>query len=1049
MSYTLPQVQVFQIFRQLPQNVVKNLNAFIFGPHYQLFRYSVAAEKELILLGAYEKDADVTYPWPNQPTNSVVDLGYVKLYAENVWAEYLAITTGAEAQIVSESERNKVRVEDLVLQKANGYTRSAGILRDVAVGDRVRYSYTDLYDVTHTGTTKIVGVEADMVAAVIGDANAKASNQDDVVATADLDTGATAPVTTPSGVMTLSAVYALAGIGSDDQFPGLLSAGVVEDTITIAITTGGAKGTARATVTYASGMYTRENVLIEAAGSQEGQIYLGNNVYLEFEADSGEDTDFSEDDEFTVELAAAFTKPDTTTFGVPSDDYTGASGTTYVLEVVRGGLFDRTVTVSQGLTNVANKVLQVGPGDSTTPNWSTWLGGDYDDEYILRCVGAGIVTVAKFTLVSQRGDNESNVTFSAADADVTIGNRGLVAQLPAGDYSVGDYWVIRVNASRPQIKITDTAGSDATQFKTVADGVLMDIGAYGVEFTPAANSNAEGGVDVQGGLRLGDVYYITCTPAVADAVKTMVFADSLASGIPAGVDIALWLYLVKNGVEVTGKRTQVAPDYNWQGDVDDGITVYQDLQVQDNSWETEEGEHLWLDVYSAMLYVEYRALLNSYTDTIHVMTDISDVATMLGTVHPDNPLTQGVYNALLNSGNRAVYYMGVPSVDAAGWSVALDKATLSEDVYVFVPLTSDSAVLDLVTAHIDTLSTETEKHWRIGFYGATTPTEDPIYTRLANPAGKDFLAQIALDTETNEYTLLTFVDEDGDPTTYTEALDDLRAGDKVRINFATDAWGDATYAEYEVDTVLTNTTLRLEAGPANEIDMPTKVEVVHPYTLAETADAAAVLSSGYFNRRIYNVFPSQLGANGVVMTGEFGAAAVAGLASSVPPQQPITNIEVNGFDDLPLVYQTYNRTQLNKMAEYGTMILMQDTAGGRIYVRHQVSTRAKDGNLNTTELSITKNLDSISYFLAAMFAPYIGRYNITPELIEVLRTQLVAGLNYLGSLTSVGNLGPQLNLTQTEIVELRQHPLLEDHVVATVNLGMPKPFNVLQLKLVV
>jgi hypothetical protein len=137
------------------------------------------------------------------------------------------------------------------------------------------------------------------------------------------------------------------------------------------------------------------------------------------------------------------------------------------------------------------------------------------------------------------------------------------------------------------------------------------------------------------------------------------------------------------------------------------------------------------------------------------------------------------------------------------------------------------------------------------------------------------------------------------------------------------------------------------------------------------------------------------------------------------------------------------------MAEYGTMILMQDTAGGRIYVRHQVSTQAKDGNLNTTELSITKNLDSISYFFAAMFAPYIGRYNITPELIEVLRTQLVAGLNYLGSLTSVGNLGPQLNLTQTEIVEMRQHPLLEDHVVATVNLGMPKPFNVFQLKLVV
>ena len=54
MSYILPQVQVFQIFTQIPQNVVQNLNAFVFGPNYQLFRYEEAAERALTALGTYE-----------------------------------------------------------------------------------------------------------------------------------------------------------------------------------------------------------------------------------------------------------------------------------------------------------------------------------------------------------------------------------------------------------------------------------------------------------------------------------------------------------------------------------------------------------------------------------------------------------------------------------------------------------------------------------------------------------------------------------------------------------------------------------------------------------------------------------------------------------------------------------------------------------------------------------------------------------------------------------------------------------------------------------
>ena len=101
MSYTLPQVMVFQEFRQLPSNVVANLNAFCFGPNYKLFRYAIAAEKALIGLGAYDPTADAVYAYPNQPANSTVDLGYAKLFMENVWAQYAAFSASHFSGIMS------------------------------------------------------------------------------------------------------------------------------------------------------------------------------------------------------------------------------------------------------------------------------------------------------------------------------------------------------------------------------------------------------------------------------------------------------------------------------------------------------------------------------------------------------------------------------------------------------------------------------------------------------------------------------------------------------------------------------------------------------------------------------------------------------------------------------------------------------------------------------------------------------------------------------------------------------------------------------------
>lgn len=702
---------------------------------------------------------------------------------------------------------------------------------------------------------------------------------------------------------------------------------------------------------------------------------------------------------------------------------------------------------------------------------NTWLGGDTDDEYILRCTASGTLVSAKFALTSQGGDDVSLLEFGGTGIanTIDIGTRGLsgyfYATSPTIVFSTGDYWVIKVNGTRPQVTISDSAGIDQGSVVVVDHSVDFNVGLYGVTANFSINPNYQGGFAPYGGLVTGDIFYITAKAVADGPIKTLILADDLPSAALAGLEVdvsgatpvttanyapsvfASWLYLIQNGALITSKRTQIPPQRNWTATVDE-ISINSAIQVQDPDWTEVDGSMPWLNVYAGSMYLEYRALIMDYSDGIYSLNAIGDVVTELGTVTPDNPLAQGVYNALLNSGGQSVYFMAVASDDLAGYSAVLEQASKTDVVYGFAPLTRDAQILDAVGAHVTALSSPSEKRWRRAFVGAVLPTEAAVVNASTfTPPGTEWQATITDNPSLVgvQNTLVTVTN--GTP----HLLADVHAGDVVRCMFGTDAWGDATYQSYVVHQVLTNSKLLLESGPAVPISVAAKFEIWHPYSVADMATAVAATSRAYANLRICNVFPDVGYLSGVAMTSEFMAAAVAGLESSVAPQQGLTNIAITGFDDVPSVYATFTRDQLNEMAGAGTMILMQNMAGDQIYIRHQVTTATVDGNLLTQELSVGKNLDAISYYFATVLSPFIGRYNITPQLLTVIETQIQNGINYLGSnRTAVGLLGPMIILgANTKINSVSQHPTLRDHVYASVDLELPLPVNVIQLHLVV
>jgi hypothetical protein len=449
------------------------------------------------------------------------------------------------------------------------------------------------------------------------------------------------------------------------------------------------------------------------------------------------------------------------------------------------------------------------------------------------------------------------------------------------------------------------------------------------------------------------------------------------------------------------------------------------------------------DVEESELYVTFRELLTSKSETIHSISSASDVTDDLGALSPDNPLAQGVYNALLNAGGQTVRYMATPTDDLAGYQDVLQQAELTKDVYFLCPMTRDEAVIDLVQSHVNSMSEATTKRWRIAFVSMEIPDEVALYSSANKTSGGDWYAKVTVDAETKTATV-TFNDDVGD----CKFKKDITGNSNtLRANF-NDLTGE--YDTFEILKVVNNKTIRVDntSGKLAATTEGIKVEIWHTYSNAEKATEIGDISSQLGDRRMYNIFPSVYNNNGVQYTGEFAAACVAGLVSSCLPQQPITNLQLVGIDDVPMVYQTFSLDDLNKMAAGGTFIVMQDSANDEVYVRHQISTAYEDNNLNTSELSITKNVDSISYSLDALLSPYIGKYNITPELLTTLHSVITAGLTKLGS-DSYGLYGAQLILSETEILLLEQDALLKDHVNCNIQLGVPYPFNHLVLKLFV
>jgi hypothetical protein len=383
------------------------------------------------------------------------------------------------------------------------------------------------------------------------------------------------------------------------------------------------------------------------------------------------------------------------------------------------------------------------------------------------------------------------------------------------------------------------------------------------------------------------------------------------------------------------------------------------------------------------------------------------------------------------------------------WVQVLERIKGRDDLYNLVPMTFDRMVQNLWAAHIGGESNEIANNWKAGFFSLKSQPRQLVVGDGAVIAG-------VLGNVIDGATLATLSDDPNATDTQYTLLrvptgtngyfitNDVRPGDIVRYNYVVDGFGEEQYEEYVVDRVLSENSLLLYTGGDVAVTQPQRFEIWHNRNRNEIADFIAEQAGSLSNRRVCAVWPDQVGEAGTVQPGYYLAAALAGLVSGVVPHQPLTNVEVAGFDDYSRSYKYFNETQLNRLAEAGVWIVTEDK-DGTPFSRHALTTDNLD--LNRREVMIRRNVDSMSYLFLRRLRPFIGRTNAQPGMVRRLRYEVETLIRFLSKNGYTDELGSQL--ISGTVRTLQIHPLLKDRIEIVLDLVVPAPLNNIELHLVV
>lgn len=215
-------------------------------------------------------------------------------------------------------------------------------------------------------------------------------------------------------------------------------------------------------------------------------------------------------------------------------------------------------------------------------------------------------------------------------------------------------------------------------------------------------------------------------------------------------------------------------------------------------------------------------------------------------------------------------------------------------------------------------------------------------------------------------------------------------------------------------------------------------------TVSKSAIAAelAIYAEGFSDRRFYILVPwlveTSVEGTARLVSGTALASAISGMDSFYAPQQGFTNLPMIGFSSLRGSNDFFTPTQLNAIAQDGNYIVVQEGRNTPVFARHQLSSNRTQ--VTQAERSIAKQVDYGARIIRRELKPYIGKFNITSNVVNLTRVVIESSISFL---VDSGN------WASGTILQHQQNETFPDRLTSTVRVGVLFPLNYIDLEFLV
>ena len=533
------------------------------------------------------------------------------------------------------------------------------------------------------------------------------------------------------------------------------------------------------------------------------------------------------------------------------------------------------------------------------------------------------------------------------------------------------------------------AGSDIASIKFEVTAIGGEVGYTSVlTFTEAAvaqnigNYGAKMAVDALTGFVLNDSYVITCSPAQAGA-RNIVYINATLDSSWASQDLEVF---VESG-NVIGTSVELSKAYI--SATETGVQLLEGAFVQ-------FGGVSYPLAADTKLFVSYRELLKSDT---YKLLDVrtTGASDWVGQITPDNPLGMmyGVANSIAPG---SFYLMAVPDSSDKSYQKALEYIGTFEEVFAPIPYdqnkTIQSTLVGIVKKYSDPYIAQYKKAWLT----ALTEESSVVYEKASN--GSPLLGTIA----------------DGVLTLEAPAdvvAGGLKTGDTaVLMNVYDETIEAYVDREYEITSIVSSTSVGLSG--AADTSRVAQVKFTRELSSSEYAAELAAEARSYNSAWVNLVWCDSLTVLGYAdQPLSLLCCALAALRASLPPHAPLSDVTVPSVE--------VGNTLMLSDSEYDTLntggvwVVRQDATGSPVTM-HQITTLT-DGTI-AEEDSVVSNGASIARELRNATKKFRGNVNVSDDLIEQLRADILAVFTQIAGRSYSPVYGPQLE--DYEIVELRR-----------------------------